>query len=140
MIRPIARKQGGGDVHLFLRISTTGPAGPFDRREGRPLPPANHWGPSSFIFYWVLPASQLFLRLYYPAVLRTLPPANTAVVIGGFFLPFMEVTYIPPKSKRKKYGPDINSNIVVFLFDLYFLVTTESQRNIFLRGKNSIHN
>ena len=94
---------------------------PFERRGGHPLPPSNWWGLYSFILYQEPTTYQLFPGIHPPnGTSAVTPPTLTAaaVMIGGFFHLFTEVTNITPKRKQQKDGPEGKANITVFLFDM----------------------
>ena len=118
LVLPISWKWGGS-IRRFLRRRRTGPMGAYNQRRGDPLPPENLWDPSSFIFYRVPLASQLFPRLHHPCSNLDAPPPpcfffhyNRNVIVpfyGG-------VTNIYPKRKRVNNLLDVKSNIIFFLF------------------------
>ena len=115
LILPIEQKQGVV-VWQFLIKRMTRPAGPSNWKCGVPLTLLNFWGPSSFIFYWVIPAYKWSPRLQPPVV--TPPPLPHWICCHDrrLFHLFKEVAGISPKRELQKDGPYRKANILVLLF------------------------
>ena len=101
LILPIEQKQGVV-VWQFLIKRMTRPAGPSNWKCGVPLTLLNFWGPSSFIFYWVIPAYKWSPRLQPPVVTPPPSPTESAVTIGVYSTYLRRSPVFPPKGSYKR--------------------------------------